>query len=93
MKFVDFLKNKRGVKATGLLVHNLSQSEVAIVGYVQHEHYSSELQCLVCGESVPRSSCIKGFSPVLDDNGLIRVGGRLSNALVSDDVKRPYSLL
>jgi len=46
----------------------------------QSEFCEKELSSLRCRGIVPRSSPLNGYSPFLDDHGLMRVGGRLQNA-------------
>ncbi|XP_050540356.1 uncharacterized protein LOC126904996 [Daktulosphaira vitifoliae] len=60
---------------------------------VQSQYFSEELQCLHKGESIKKKSKLFFLSPFVDNNGLIRVGGRLNNsASISNDRKNPILL-
>ena len=69
---------------------------------VQRKHFAEELQCLVDGKIAEADSRrsketrkqflrsqLKDFNPFVDSNGLIRIGSRLLNAPVDEDVKLP----
>ena len=67
--------------STGILLKN-----------VQRESYSEEIQCLQNNRPLSKSSDIRALSPFLDDNGLIRVGGRLEKAQIPYEEKHPILL-
>ncbi|XP_022180294.1 uncharacterized protein LOC111040631 [Myzus persicae] len=58
----------------------------------QSESFPNELSSLKAGQLVHRGSCLKALSPFIDDQGLIRVGGRLNNAQISYNTKHPIVL-
>lgn len=67
-------------------------AESAIIQYCQLERFSGEIAALKAGTSgVKKSSHIYKLDPVLE-NGLLRVGGRLSKAAMPDDMKHPVIL-
>ncbi|XP_051165295.1 uncharacterized protein LOC127284056 [Leptopilina boulardi] len=47
------------------------------VKYIQENSFAHEIQCLKEGKPIPSSSRIQKFSPFLEDNGILRLGGRL----------------
>lgn len=55
----------------------------------QSHHYQTELAFLSKGRTVPPRSAIVKLSPVLDRDGVIRVGGRLKHAILSLDERHP----
>ena len=59
-------------------VDSLKQAEFFVVSQVQQECFSKEIQCLKNNSSLPTSSPLIPLSPFLDDEGILRVGGRLS---------------
>eukprot|EP00102_Acyrthosiphon_pisum_P012037 XP_008181027.1 PREDICTED: uncharacterized protein LOC103308777 [Acyrthosiphon pisum] len=58
----------------------------------QAESFSNEVSSLKSAQLVHRGSCLRALSPFIDDQGLIRVGGRLNNAEVSYNTKHPVVL-
>jgi transposase InsO family protein len=73
-----------------LSVSEIHRAELSIVKYVQGKSFENEVKSLVKGESLPKSSTIRNLSPFLDDQGLLRVGGRLSNSSLANTEKHPY---
>ena len=86
----------------------LQEAEREIVRVVQHKNFSKELQVLkrlnIQGKEITRNiarqrnQTIKRYSslyrldPFLDDDGLIRVGGRIKRARLSFTTKHPIIL-
>ena len=56
---------------------------------MQRSSFSNEINRLEEGHSVFRNSIIAKLSPFLDDVGLLRVGGRLQQTLLSYEEKHP----
>ena len=90
LKFKQYLKTGENGLHAGLCVHDVRNSEFAILKYVQRKCYASEIKNLNVGQSVAKSSSVKNLSPFIDEEGLVRVGGRLRNAMISRDSKNPY---
>ncbi|XP_048248048.1 uncharacterized protein LOC125377955 [Haliotis rufescens] len=61
-------------------VEGFKDAEVFIVKAVQREAYSEEIMCLQNQKPLPRKSSILSLSPALDEQGVLRVGGRLKNS-------------
>ncbi|XP_067309102.1 uncharacterized protein [Pseudorasbora parva] len=68
---------------------NFARAETTIIKCVQQEIFQEELKSLNNGEKISNQSTIKNLSPILDEEGLIRVGGRLSNANITKGEKHP----
>ena len=62
------------------------------VKVAQKATYASELRYLAKGKQIGRWSSLRKLSPFLDANGLLRVGGRLSHADITEDAKHPLIL-
>lgn len=60
--------------------------------HVQQQYFSQEICHLQNSKVVPNTSKILSLSPILDENGVLRVGGRLKNADLSYDAKHPILL-
>lgn len=72
--------------------HDLEGAEVAIVRWVQQREYEQEVLALTRGHEIPKRSHILRLSPILDERGLLRVGGRLENADVPYNAKHQIIL-
>lgn len=58
----------------------------------QRIDFPEELASLKTGKPIPRKSPMRQLRPLLDKEGLIRLGGRLQRALLSNDEKHPLIL-
>ncbi|CAG9137874.1 unnamed protein product [Plutella xylostella] len=75
--------------------HSLSElqrSKVMILKMAQKEMFPEEYSLLQSDQSLPAKNRLLSLSPFLDEDGLIRVGGRLKNSFYSFDVKHPILL-
>ncbi|XP_025262628.1 uncharacterized protein LOC112637359 [Camponotus floridanus] len=52
-------------------------------------HFLGEITALSKGRALPPRSPLTKLSPFLDDSGVMRVGGRLKNAILSHDERHP----
>ena len=71
-------------------VGEVNAAEILILQHVQSSSYEAEMTKLQSGQSVGKSSSLKDLSPLLDQNGLLCVGGRLRHANLQDSQKHPY---
>lgn len=74
-----------------LTMENLAEAEEAIVCYCQAKAFSEEITALSKGHGVKRSSSLFKLNPVLEQ-GILRVGGRLRKAALSEESRRPAIL-
>lgn len=86
-------KSKLGGQRISL--DDLMRAEKAIIGFCQHQRYPKEITKLesnkCTGKGLSRMSTIYRLDPVLED-GVLRVGGRLSKAAMPDEAKCPMIL-
>lgn len=68
------------------------ESELFIIGKNQKKSFSEEITCLANGNPVHRSSCISSLNPYLDDQKLLRVGGRLGQSCLPKELTNPIIL-
>ena len=89
-------------------VEEIGQAEMEIIRCLQHEHFKEEIKTLLSlqtsGEfcdrkrakqrnlNVKKCSSLYRLDPYLDEDGILRVGGRLRRASVSTSVKHPVIL-
>lgn len=71
---------------TGLTVN---QAQNTIIQAVQQDVYAEEIKCAQKHEKLPKTSPLKNLDPYLDENGLLRVGGRISDSNLSQGEKNP----
>lgn len=74
-----------------LSVDDMAQAEEAVVRFEQEQSFHEELTALRKGVSVKKSSSIYRLDPILQ-NGILRIGGRLSRSALPEEVKHPAIL-
>lgn len=55
----------------------------------QKEYYNPELSALKLGKRLPEKSRIEALNPIMDQNQLLRVGGRLNRSELDYELKHP----
>ena len=70
----------------------LQAAETAIVKSVQHKHFTGEVGVLKSKKPVVKKSPIYILEPFLDEEGILRVGGRLKNAPLHEKAQHPIIL-
>ncbi len=68
---------------------NRSKAKWIIIDCAQSEAYQTEIPCLKQGKDVPKNSPLSKVDPVLDIDGLLRVGSRLQQSSLSEEEKHP----
>ncbi|KAI8116952.1 hypothetical protein CVS40_11069 [Lucilia cuprina] len=63
-----------------------------IVKNIQEKHFSDDLKCLKSDKKLAKSSNLITLYPFVDNDGLIRVGGRLENSGLLYEAKHPILL-
>ena len=74
-----------------LSVKDLAEAEESLISYIQLRSFRDEMTNLAKGQPVKRSSRIYKLNPVLQ-NGILRVGGRLSKLAMPQATKHPAIL-
>lgn len=75
-----------------LTVDEIEQAETAVARVVQGEAFPYELHCLQNGKPIKQNTITIALDPYIDDKGLIRVGGRLQQAALTQGTKHPVLL-
>ena len=70
-------------------IDNRSKAKHVIIKCVQGEAYQAEMSCLKHGIDIPNNSSLRKLDPVLDGNGLLRIGGRLHLSPLTEEEKHP----
>ena len=67
----------------------LWQTKAVVIRSVQQEAYKEEIRCLEKGGKLSRQSPLKKLNPTIDEDGLLRIGGRISSADLPNYEKHP----
>lgn len=73
-----------------LSIKEVRKAEILLIKHVQQQHFSDEIARLLTGASVAKSSPLRLLIPFIDQDGLLRVGGRLIECKSIET--RPYIL-
>ena len=89
LRFAHNINPQREIKYSGhLTVPELQKAEQQLLAVAQAQDFPEELIALRSNKKLPKASKLYHLFPFIDNAGLIRVGGRISNAKVSYDQKR-----
>ena len=89
--FVDKLRKKKSREST-VLVEDLVAAERLIINPIQNRYFQRDIASLEGRKQVPKSSSIAKLNPFIDEQGIMRVGGRLKNSELSEELKHPIIL-
>ena len=97
MRFVKNFKasygTNKGRRQPGpITVAELKEAELLIIRKTQADHYPAEISRLSDGQALDSKSSLLSLSPQLDGDGILRVGGRLSNAPLDETARHPVIL-
>ena len=80
-------------KRSGVLeCDEIKSAERSIILLVQKEEFTDEIKILEGNKELQRTSKLVALNPFLDNNGVIRVGGRLENLNIPEEIKHPAVL-
>nr|XP_042896557.1 uncharacterized protein LOC122269086 [Parasteatoda tepidariorum] len=91
-RYIHNLRNPEKRILGPLKVEVLSNAETYLIRCLQEQEFPKELTALKSGGSISNKSKIFNLSPILDEEGLLRVGGRLENSQLSYSSKHPILL-
>jgi len=93
LRFVHNTKNRAENRITGrITTQELVKSTSQLVKIIQEAAFKEDLQALKSKGCVSRRSKLLNLSPFIDEQNIIRVGGRLKNAAIGMDAKHPILL-
>ncbi|XP_074659590.1 uncharacterized protein LOC141912263 [Tubulanus polymorphus] len=87
-----FSKQKSAVSSEECKLDLWKQEEKFWLKWVKSKEFPGEIKALQEGRQLPRSSRLKQLDPFLDEDGLIRVGGRIQEALLPEETIHPIVL-
>ncbi|XP_059045532.1 uncharacterized protein LOC131841265 [Achroia grisella] len=81
----------RGLTASQLREHilELKDAREIIIKEVQREEFFEEVKALKANKCLKNNSKLIEFNPILDGNGILRIGGRLRHANIDLETKHP----
>jgi hypothetical protein len=82
-------KNSLDSKKIRVVFDASAKSNNVIVKSIQKRSFAEEYHQLYTGGGIEKNSTIRNLSPFLDENGVIRVGGRIRNANLAYNQKHP----
>ncbi|XP_054287927.1 uncharacterized protein LOC129003652 [Macrosteles quadrilineatus] len=92
-RFINRLKKIDSIEHTPYLTpKELNDSLLLWTGIVQLEAFNEDLKQLTNQKPINKLSKLRNFTPFLDQNKLIRVGGRLNQSTLEYDSKHPLLL-
>ena len=68
------------------------QAEMVIIKSLQKEAYGEEIECIRNERKLTKRSTLLKLSPVIDAQGVLRVGGRLEQGELTNEEKHPVVL-
>ncbi|CAB0043531.1 unnamed protein product, partial [Trichogramma brassicae] len=74
-----------------ITVDELTCATIQLCRMTQASYFSKEILLVKSGQRLSKGHCLSKLNPKIE-NGLLRVGGRLHNSLLSDDCKHPIIL-
>jgi Family of unknown function (DUF5641)/Integrase zinc binding domain/Integrase core domain len=91
LRFIHNLRDKENKFIGPLSVNELNASLTFIIKQIQNHSFSKEITELSNNKNLSNKQLIS-LTPILDQSGLLRVGGRLKNAEINFDQKHPILL-
>lgn len=70
-------------------VDELTEAKNVIIRCVQQETYTVTLECLQNRKNIPKNCPLRKLNPFIDNEGLLSVGGRISNAGLDSGESNP----
>ena len=97
------LKNNKNACPVPLLAEELREAEIWLIRKEQAKYFGKEVESLKKaerygvenlskGNPIPKTSSLYSLTPFLDEDGLIRLGGRIERSLLPFDSKHPVIL-
>ena len=105
LMFFEFLRNNRTLNSVTLTVELMQRAEIEIIKSVQRRAFAAEIEQIKahlntdCSSAdkraaryLKRASPLYRLNPFVDEQGILRVGGRLPNSDFSEEIKHPVIL-
>ena len=83
---------RAGTKSNPLSIAELNAAELTLIKRVQEQEFFDEIDRLNTQKALKSSSRIIQLNPFLDEQGTLRVGGRIKNSEIPQNTKHPIIL-
>lgn len=82
MRYFRNLRSAKGerIAASPLSTSEIRSAELALVRLVQQDTFSAELKAVRANQLVSSRSRLRWFHPMIDSDGILRIGGRISSS-------------
>ncbi|XP_075151102.1 uncharacterized protein LOC142225212 [Haematobia irritans] len=90
-RFINLRVHKIRNPAEFLTSEEIQEGRIICLRMAQRS-FSAEITCLHNGREISKSSELVKLSPYIDENGLLRVGGRISNSELLSEIQHPIIL-
>lgn len=89
-RFITNVRDKDGaIKCNYLTAKELKSSQLSFIKIIQSEYFEHEILKLKQGQKISRKSNILTLNPFIDNDGILRVGGRLHYSNLKYNSKHP----
>ncbi|KMQ88470.1 integrase core domain protein [Lasius niger] len=92
IRFARICTKKNEVKALGPLSPEVEYARKCIIRKEQRTAFCEELKALRRGIEISHKSSVRAMNPFLDEDDILRVGGRLKHSEFHPDAKHPILL-
>lgn len=92
LRILSLCHRVKSRKRGELTFEELEEMLMRIVRQVQSDEFGNEINLLKVGKPVESNSKVKTLAPFLDENFVMRVGGRIENSLVPYQQQHPIIL-
>lgn len=93
LRFINNTRSRHSERSLdSLSTRELENSLFKLIKYVQQSEFRKEIQCLKMNQAISSKSKILNLNPFLDNQEILRVGGRLKNATIPFCQKHPALL-
>ena len=89
MRFIGNCKSHSGKTSGSLPYYELTKAKEKLFYCIQREAYSREITALTQGKPLHKGSSLAKLDSFLDNDGLLRIKGRLEHADLSFEAKHP----
>ena len=79
-------------RINALAVQEIEEAETILFKSIQNEEFNEDIVALSNNQPLPKRSKLSSLSPYIDEEGVLRVGGRLSKATIPSSAKHQVIL-
>ncbi|KMQ83983.1 hypothetical protein RF55_18660 [Lasius niger] len=100
LRWMPRIRHKRPTSVTDptrrdcpfLSAFEMDEAEKVWIRWVQAAHYKREIKLISSNSTIPKNSILISLHPFIDEEGILRVGGRIRHSPLSLDRKHPIIL-